>query len=93
MIDRADTEETLYRAAVAALTFYDGRSVDEPSYTIDEDLDWCMQPIVDVEEPERSVLRGILRATIIDPTSARQALIRHLAVLGEDENKAPRSTE
>lgn len=85
MIDRADTEEVLYLAAVAALTFYDGRSDDEPGYTIEEDLDACMQPLAHLAEPQRSVLRGILSATITDPTSARQALVRYLAVLGDKE--------
>jgi hypothetical protein len=82
MTDRVHTEEVLYRAAVAAMTFYDGRSDDEPGYTVDEDLDWCMQPLAHLENPGRSVLRGIIAATIADPTNARQALVRQLAMLG-----------
>ncbi|MFH8251487.1 hypothetical protein ACH3VR_14035 [Microbacterium sp. B2969] len=84
MTDRAHTEEALYRTAVTAVTHYEGRADAEPGYTIDEDLDWCMQPLAGVTEPERSVLRGLIRATIVDPTRARQALVRRLAVAADD---------
>lgn len=83
MLDRADTEAAIYRVGVAALAFYNERPADEPGYTIDEDIDWCMHPLAGLAEPNRSVIRGIIAATITDPTAGRQALVQYLARLSD----------
>lgn len=83
MIDRSDAESAIYRTAVAAFSYYADKHVDEPGYTIDEDLDWCIQPLESLPVDARARLREEIRALIIDPTRDRQPFIRRLIDLAD----------
>jgi hypothetical protein len=83
MIDRSVVEALLYRVAYAALDHYPAKPVDEPGYTIDEDLDWCLQAL-DLPGKELDGLRERIRAVITDPTGHRQQFVRDLnALIGD----------
>lgn len=86
MIDRAQAEATTYRVAFAALTFYPDKPAVEPGFTIDEDLEWALQPVLDLPPTEFDLVRDVARATIADPTGHREELTRLLAELtaGDD---------
>ena len=85
MIDRADTEATLYRVAIAAFTYYPGKEHDEPGYTINEDIAWCLQPLAALPAETLHELRETVRTLITTPTADRQAFIRYLAALAESD--------
>jgi len=86
MIDRANAEAATYRVAVAALTYRPDKTMVEPGYTIDEDVDWCIQPLHGIPAESIDQVRVLVRDTIIDPTAHRMSLARVLADLtGERE--------
>lgn len=81
MLTRSQAEAAIYRTAVAAFTYYPGKPDDEPGYTVDEDLDWCMRPLRRLPIPELRALREQIRQLVTEPGSDRQAFIRRLASL------------
>lgn len=81
MIDRADTEATLYRVAICAFTYHLDKHLDEPGYTLDEDIAWCLEPLHTLPTDDLEHLRDTIRTLITTPTADRQAFIRHLAAL------------
>lgn len=85
MIDRADTEAALYRVAICAFTYHPDKERDEPGYTIDEDITWCLQPLTALPAETLHELRETVRALITTPTADRQAFIRYLAALGDPD--------
>lgn len=83
MIDRSDAESVIYRTAVAAFSFYADKHIDEPGYSIDEDIDWCTQPFTALPDDVIRELREQIRALITDPARDRQPFIRHVLDLAE----------
>ncbi|WP_127473878.1 hypothetical protein [Microbacterium sulfonylureivorans] len=83
MIDRSDAESAIYRTAVAAFSYYADKHIDEPGYTIDEDLDWCTQPLRGLPEEVQRRLRDEIRALITDPARDRQPFIRDVIDLSD----------
>lgn len=81
MIDRSDAESAIYRTAVAAFSYYADKHLDEPGYTIDEDLEWCTQPLAGLPDDVRRRLRHEIRALITDPTRDRQPFIQEVLEL------------
>ena len=80
-LDRTQAEATLYRVAICALTYYADKPHDEPGYTIDEDLTWCIAPLLALDTAVLDQLRESIRNTIADPTAHRGALNRVLTAL------------
>ena len=78
MLDRADAEATISRVAFAAFTYYPEKPIEEPGYTIDEDLDWCLEPLRSLPSDEVAVLRERIRDLITGAADDRQAFIRDL---------------
>ena len=73
-IDRADIEATRYRVAICALDYYPAKPEDEPGYTIDEDITWSIAPLLGRDPAALAQLREVIRDTIADPTTHRDAL-------------------
>lgn len=44
MSDRVRADAVLEHVAVLAFLYYPGIEVDDPSYSLDEDIDWCLEP-------------------------------------------------
>ncbi len=86
MIDRAQAEAATYRIAFAALTFYPDKPGVEPGFWIDEDLEWALQPVLDLPPTEFDLVRDVARATIADPTGHREKLTRLLAKLAREDD-------
>lgn len=74
MIDRSHAEAVTYRIAFAALTFHVSKPEEEPGYSIDEDLDWSLEPVSELPPAEFGLLRDVAQATITDPTEHRDHL-------------------
>ena len=83
MIDRAHTEDTLYRVAVSAFTYYPGKETAEPGYRVQEDIDWCAQPLRDLPAEQRDEIRERIRIMITDPLADRQGFITVLSALAD----------
>ncbi|WP_439590755.1 hypothetical protein [Microbacterium sp.] len=89
MIDRANAEAATFRVGVAALTYRADKAATEPGYTIDEDVDWCIQPLRGIEPETFERLRHLVQETIVDPTSHRVAFNSALADLVAPEEATP----
>ena len=78
MLDRADAEATISLVAFAAFTYYPEKPIEEPGYTIDEDLDWCLEPLRNLPADEIAALRDRIRGLITGAAEDRQGFIRDL---------------
>jgi hypothetical protein len=85
MLDRAAAEAARWRIAVSAFEYYPDKHLDEPGYTLDEDVAWCIEPLTGLASAELEQLRVAIRTLITTPTADRQAFIRHLATLTADD--------
>ncbi|KJL45773.1 hypothetical protein [Microbacterium trichothecenolyticum] len=85
MLDRAHAEATLYRVAVCAFTHYPDKPVEEPGWTLEEDLAWCLAPLDDLPAPHLADFTGTIRTLITTPTADRQTFIRQLLALTGDD--------
>ena len=82
MIDRADTETVLYRVAISAFTYYPGKEREEPGYTVEEDVIWCLAPLVTLPAV-LDAMRPRIRQLITDSTADRRGFLTTLAQLAE----------
>ena len=85
MIDRADTEATLYRVAICAFTYYPGKPWEEPGYSIDEDIAWCTAPLAGLPQEKLTALGASIRSLITDPGADRRSFISTLARLADEK--------
>jgi hypothetical protein len=84
MLDRNTAETIIYRIAVAAFGYYPGKEQSEPGYTLDEDIDWCVEAFGDIPWPHAQRLRRSIRDAIIDPTANREQFARDVMNLVSD---------
>ncbi len=64
-----------------AFLYYPGIEVDDPSYSLGEDIDWCLARLGDVSDAERERMRALFERAITDPTATREELFTALAEL------------
>lgn len=83
MITQDDTDAILYRTAIVAINYYPTKPVEEPGYTIDEDVAWCLEPL-GADAAARASLVEVVRDVIEDPTAHRQRLCDVLDMLTDD---------
>lgn len=81
MTDRVRADAVVEHVAVLAFLYYPGIEVDDPSYSLDEDIDWCLVRLGDVSDAERGRMRALFARAITDPTAAREELFTALAEL------------
>jgi len=79
MSDREHADAVLEHVAVLAFLYYPGIEVDDPSYTLAEDIDWCLARLGDVSDVERERMRALFARAITDPTATREELFTALA--------------
>lgn len=84
MLDRTQVDAAIYRVAIASFLHYRDKPITELSYTVEEDLDWCMRPLRHLPEELREVLRGKILELITEPAADRQAFIKELKSLAAD---------
>lgn len=75
MLDRSDAEAVLFRVAVAAFMYYPEKHIQEPGYSVEEDLEWCAKPMAILPEPTQQDLLDEARAIITDQTRDRRKFI------------------
>jgi len=81
MTDREHVDAVLEHVAVLAFFYYPGIQVDDPTYRLDEDFEWCTARLGEVSDAERDGMRALIARAIIDPTATREELFASLLQL------------
>ena len=81
MSDRERADAVLEHVAVLAFLYYPGIEVDDPSYSLVDDIEWCLARLGDVSDVERERMRALFASAITDPTATREELFTALAEL------------
>jgi hypothetical protein len=74
-ISQENFDDLLSRAALAALFYYPEIVIDDECYRIQNDVDYCMEPIFGLAQDADARLRLTVGRTIADPTANRAELI------------------
>ena len=83
VIDRSDVEAALARVAVAAFTHYPEKSVEEPGYVVEEDVEWAMEPLRMLDHEAREEWWRRFTEVIADPAADRRAFVADLMALAD----------
>ncbi len=78
MPSREEVDDVLQRVGLAAISYYPEIHIDEPDYTVDTDVDWCLDPVTDLTDDQRAPLREAVGLAITNPTAHRYALFQIL---------------
>ncbi|MGC5225190.1 hypothetical protein ACPW96_21685 [Micromonospora sp. DT81.3] len=81
MPDRASVDDVLQRTGMTSLMYYPEIHVDEPDYTVDDDVSWCLEPLTDLTPEQRQSLREAVGLVITNPTAHRFAFFQELLSL------------
>ncbi|MET0714336.1 MAG: hypothetical protein ABWY57_05435 [Mycetocola sp.] len=68
-------DDLLTRTALAALFYYPEISVEDADYTIQKDIDYCMEPVPALWESDAERLRTAIGRVIRNPTAYRSELL------------------
>ncbi len=71
--------------ALVAFTYYPDKHLDEPGYTIDEDLEWCAESMTALPIETQQQLMAEIRMLVLEPTRDRQAFIKQILSLAESD--------
>lgn len=82
---RTAVERTLYRVAICAFTYYADKPAEELGYTVHEDVAWCIAPLSQLPDNERTTLSSRIRTLITHPAADRRGFIATLAAMAEEE--------
>ncbi|GAA5196742.1 hypothetical protein [Microbacterium jejuense] len=83
MSDRERADAVLEHVAVLAFLYYPGIEADDPSYSLDEDIEWCLVRLGDVSDAERGRMSALFARAITDPTATREELFTALVELDD----------
>lgn len=81
MPSREEVDDVLQRVGLAAISYYPEIHIDEPDYTVDTDVDWCLEPVTDLTDEQRAALREAVGLAVTNPTAHRYALFQTLLEL------------
>ena len=81
MSDRERADAVLEHVAVLAFLYYPGIEVDDPSYSLVDDIEWCLARLGDVSDIEQERMRVLFARAIADPTATREELFTALVEL------------
>jgi hypothetical protein len=78
MPNRASVDDVLQRVGFTALMYYPEIHVDEPGYTVDGDVEWCLEPLTGLTDEQRDSLRKAAGLVITNPTAHRAAFFQEM---------------
>lgn len=81
MPSREEVDDVLQRVGLAAISYYPEIHIDEPDYTVDGDVDWCLEPLTDLTDEQRITVREAVGRAITNPTAHRFGMFRVLLEL------------
>ncbi|MFE7845311.1 hypothetical protein ACFUTX_08980 [Microbacterium sp. NPDC057407] len=68
---------------MSAFSYYPTKHIDEPGYTVGEDVAWCLEPLSEVDPTAVGRLSDLVATAIVDPTATRTALTKELERLAD----------
>lgn len=83
MVTQESADLSLQRIALTALLYYPDITVDDPTYQLEAEVEWCLQ---ELEPADRDLLRELVERTITDPTGHRAELFTRLMDLTPAES-------
>lgn len=87
MPSREEVDDVLQRVGLAAISYYPEIHIDELDYTVDTDVDWCLEPVTDLTDEQRAPLREVVGLAITNLLTAhRYALFQTLLELAPAES-------
>lgn len=81
MITQEAADLTLQRIALTALLYYPEITVDDPSYQLEDEVDWCIESL---GSSDREMLRDLVVRTVVNPTEYRTRLFSRLMEMAPD---------
>jgi hypothetical protein len=78
VITREGADISLQRIALASLLYYPEIAIDDPTYRLEGEVDWCLE---DLDSEDREVIRELAMRTIVNPTGYRTELFTRLMEL------------
>lgn len=81
MSDHERGDAVLEHVAVLAFLYCPGIEADDPSYSLAEDIEWCVARLDDASDVQRERIRALIARAIVDPTRTREELFTALAEL------------
>ena len=85
VVEQGRVDDALQRTGLAALMYYPELQVDEPEYTVADDVEWCLEPLNGLPVEQLEPLRDVVARTIVDPTTHRARLFAVLRALVPDD--------
>jgi hypothetical protein len=86
-ISQEQFDDLLSRAALAALFYYPEIVVDDDDYRIQNDVDYCMEPVLGITTEAGERLRVTIGRTIANPTAHRADLVALVIELAPPPNE------
>jgi hypothetical protein len=74
-ITQEQFDDLLSRTALAALFYYPEIAVDDPDYNLQNDIEYCMEPVSAIADDEVKRLRVAVGRVITNPTAHRSELL------------------
>ncbi|WP_157009129.1 hypothetical protein [Agromyces laixinhei] len=81
-ISQEQFDDLLGRTALAALFYFPEVTVENGEYRIQDDVEYCLQPVVALPEADVERLGQAVARAIADPTAHRSELLALVVELG-----------
>lgn len=85
MTTRENKDAAMQRVALLSFLYYPEVHVNEPDYSLNDDIDFCLEPLTELDTGQRDELRRLIGQAIIDPSAYREEVFAALtALVAED---------
>ncbi|SFS16616.1 hypothetical protein SAMN04487846_3338 [Microbacterium sp. cf046] len=68
-------DELLHRTALASLFYYPEIAVEDSDYSLEKDLNYCLEPVIAMDSIDLEELRAAVGRVITNPSAHRAELI------------------
>lgn len=85
MVDHELVDAALQRVSLLAFLYYPEIHVDEPNYSLSDDVDFCMEPLNALDDTDLAELRQLTGRAIIDPSEYREEVFAALTALASPD--------
>lgn len=71
-VSKEEADQLTMRVGMMSLIYYPEIHVDQPAYSLTDDVAWCLESITD--DQSRDELRDAVGRVIVDPSAGRSRL-------------------
>jgi hypothetical protein len=86
MITRENKDTVMQRVALLAFLYYPQVHVNEVGYSLSDDIEFCLEPLTEIDAGKRDELRHLLGQAIIDPSEYREEVFAALTELVTEDS-------